>query len=322
MSGSSPRMRGAPTIACVKRSSLRFIPAHAGSTGPATPSVADYPVHPRACGEHERRDQRYRHVVGSSPRMRGAPARGCCRYRRRRFIPAHAGSTPVQDIPQGPTPVHPRACGEHTSMTRLACRVPGSSPRMRGAQYRHACNEYGTRFIPAHAGSTLSPGCRPGTEPVHPRACGEHSSDPRSSVRRFGSSPRMRGALEAWGRHHERHRFIPAHAGSTRCRHSSGSPAPVHPRACGEHPRRKVRRRPASGSSPRMRGARDWQPENVSGYRFIPAHAGSTDRGFCVVRTCPVHPRACGEHHLLAIIVYGVSGSSPRMRGAHVTGGL
>ena len=52
--------------------------------------------------------------------------------------------------------------------------------------------------------------------------------------------------------------------------------------------------------------------------RIIPAYAGST-------RTCKAvwlwhrdHPRVCGEHGKVGALTSKISGSSPRMRGAHI----
>ena len=48
---------------------------------------------------------------------------------------------------------------------------------------------------------------------------------------------------------------------------------------------------------------------------IIPAYAGNT---FCFVLFYGVsrdHPRICGEHHAVIIFNFGVSGSSPHMRG-------
>ena len=49
--------------------------------------------------------------------------------------------------------------------------------------------------------------------------------------------------------------------------------------------------------------------------RFIPAHAGNTDRPPARSRRIPVHPRACGEHLCHDSFRGCFCGSSPRMRG-------
>ena len=114
LAGSSPRMRG---TRCRR------------STNPRQSSV-----HPRACGEHLDDLPAVPHGAGSSPRMRGTLATLGQVIRAQRFIPAHAGNTPVRRTGCGPRPVHPRACGEHATW---AARFSGER-----------------RFIPAHAGNT------------------------------------------------------------------------------------------------------------------------------------------------------------------------
>ena len=53
--------------------------------------------------------------------------------------------------------VHPRGCGEHVSRYQRPASTPGSSPRVRGAQVYRSVLVAFDRFIPAGAGSTMSP---------------------------------------------------------------------------------------------------------------------------------------------------------------------
>ena len=53
-----------------------------------------------------------------------------------------------------------------------------------------------TRFIPACAGSTDRPALTAALIAVHPRVCGEHSMTVPLPDCLFGSSPRVRGALD------------------------------------------------------------------------------------------------------------------------------
>ena len=99
--GSSPRMRGARVHSDEALARVRFIPAHAGSTGIARVRRHAGTVHPRACGEHCSTCPSIPEPSGSSPRMRGAPIPKSCILSPARFIPAHAGSTPFV-IPCGP----------------------------------------------------------------------------------------------------------------------------------------------------------------------------------------------------------------------------
>ena len=72
--GSSPRLRGAPSLTNVASSESRLIPASAGSTVTAGLIYAYTQAHPRVCGEHLGRKPEHAYYVGSSPRLRGAPA--------------------------------------------------------------------------------------------------------------------------------------------------------------------------------------------------------------------------------------------------------
>ena len=91
--GSSPRMRGTPRGALVKRLGARIIPAHAGNSGRDRRTLIVVSDHPRACGElaHVIIPENFSH--GSSPRMRGTlDVKGCHGYFSR-IIPAHAGNS-------------------------------------------------------------------------------------------------------------------------------------------------------------------------------------------------------------------------------------
>ena len=193
-----------------------------------------------------------------------------------RFIPAHAGNTvqPRDDV--RPTPVHPRACGEHNQQALQRCSYFGSSPRMRGTPTTCVVEALSKRFIPAHAGNTPNKLDISFKMPVHPRACGEHGTPRKTTIQVFGSSPRMRGT-----RHFDRgfppvDRFIPAHAGNTPAASVQIHPDAVHPRACGEHLTTACLSLKTHGSSPRMRGTPSQPYAIYRRVRFIPAHAGNT----------------------------------------------
>ena len=84
----------------------------------------------------------------------------------------------------------------------------------------------------------------------------------------------------------------------------------------GAHRRRCTAMRGAAGSSPRMRGARNFLNAALASVGIIPAYAGSTC-SFSYGRTCSWdHPRVCGEHRYERTGVDRLRGSSPRMRGA------
>ena len=70
--GSSPRMRGARTIAIPGVWIEGIIPAYAGSTNTGTCTDTWSTDHPRVCGEHINSNIGMSYPRGSSPRMRGA----------------------------------------------------------------------------------------------------------------------------------------------------------------------------------------------------------------------------------------------------------
>ena len=151
-----------------------------------------------------------------------------------RFIPAHAGNSPLASVSMRPPPVHPRACGELILCPLLLRSNTGSSPRMRGTRRRGTHHRWRNRFIPAHAGNSHAPS--------------------KWWLWLHGSSPRMRGTQHKVLHRNAGPRFIPAHAGN------SGQPThdqrslTVHPRACGELRANAVISPTDNGSSPRMRG--------------------------------------------------------------------
>ncbi len=126
---------------------------------------------------------------------------------------------------------------------------------MRGAPDGTFTNRVYVRFIPAYAGNTLFSINRVDLSSVHPRVCGEHSTNPASyyffpvhprvcgehvSIHIIvsfstGSSPRMRGTLSIISSNERIQRFIPAYAGNTSDRLIKISINAVHPRVCGEH---------------------------------------------------------------------------------------
>ena len=130
---------------------------------------------------------------------------------------------------------------------------------------------------------------------VHPRAGGEHLADAGAKIDGYGSSPRRRGTRPYVGVREDGVRFIPAQAGNTRGRLELADPAPVHPRAGGEHDA----------------GAGDVGEPG----RFIPAQAGNTATGAVSFSAPTVHPRAGGEHRGHGEGRGRLDGSSPRRRG-------
>ncbi len=255
--------------------------------------------------------------IGSSPRTRGTLAVRYCGQDVDRFIPAHAGNTPLTTPRSSPPTVHPRARGEHTSPVSSSMYSIGSSPRTRGTHFVVVENGAPGRFIPAHAGNTPVTHKCSDKDPVHPRARGEHSSDDALSAVRPGSSPRTRGTRGAARGKCAGVRFIPAHAGNTSSVTSIRRKLTVHPRARGEHAAFITAHVRMVGSSPRTRGTPVAATLVHELCRFIPAHAGNTTACWSPAPPSPVHPRARGEHSAGEGLRLARVGSSPRTRGTH-----
>ena len=293
-----------------------IIPAYAGSTLAGRIRPCKTRDHPRVCGEHPVATALPLVRMGSSPRMRGAPGHVDLVCELVGIIPAYAGSTASPCCPAAASRDHPRVCGEHTTLTGLDVKAPGSSPRMRGARRLQHPGNRRPGIIPAYAGSTstMPTSCSPSWD--HPRVCGEHGAAGRSTSRPAGSSPRMRGARHncmffvcKWG-------IIPAYAGSTEAQNLVALALGDHPRVCGEHRMSGDVAENAAGSSPRMRGAplEVRRPGREGG--IIPAYAGSTPTKLVRDEAPRDHPRVCGEHPRTPSAVTPSVGSSPRMRGA------
>ena len=268
------------------------------------------------CGEHRFAALARHETRGSSPHVRGAP--GIHRLARLYdgIIPACAGSTKPCVVSFSVSGDHPRMCGEH-----MVCFIPrflslGSSPHVRGAHCNY-CNVL--RFagiIPACAGST--PARYPAWQRLrdHPRMCGEHTPMAAAHTCLEGSSPHVRGALQASRRSGARPGIIPACAGSTKAQRCGDAEGRDHPRMCGEHDLSRRTVALPRGSSPHVRGARPWRDCRAVRAGIIPACAGSTyaNTDGCILSGD--HPRMCGEHVCEHGRVHPIRGSSPHVRGA------
>ena len=215
--------------------------------------------------------------------------------------------------------VHPRVCGEHTSSVLSFIIPTGSSPRLRGTRRPPGLLSLSRRFIPASAGNTKRDHHHLVIHAVHPRVCGEHLTNHNVSAITDGSSPRLRGTLNGGISCILLLRFIPASAGNTQPSTPTGAGSTVHPRVCGEHPLLRYCTNPLSGSSPRLRGTQSATMAAPLHMRFIPASAGNTPYRRSAFWSSTVHPRVCGEHSPSWCSCRMATGSSPRLRGTHVT---
>ena len=296
--GSSPHVRGALRTRTFVRVVRGIIPACAGSTARFSTVNGLTGDHPRMCGEHNGYRFDAEKPRGSSPHVRGAPVCSTCTPRNTGIIPACAGST--RNPPTRP-PLrwdHPRMCGEHETLCSFLQRIRGSSPHVRGAHCNY-CNVL--RFagiIPACAGST--PARYPAWQRLrdHPRMCGEHTPMAAAHTCLEGSSPHVRGALQASRRSGARPGIIPACAGSTKAQRCGDAEGRDHPRMCGEHDLSRRTVALPRGSSPHVRGARPWRDCRAVRAGIIPACAGSTyaNTDGCILSGD--HPRMCGEHRI------------------------
>ena len=111
--GSSPRLRGTPTALSLAPCRGGIIPALAGNTRMSATVVTSSWDHPRACGEHQKKEYGTGKPMGSSPRLRGTLHGLCAVPDGGGIIPALAGNTALCLALDKHHRDHPRACGEH-----------------------------------------------------------------------------------------------------------------------------------------------------------------------------------------------------------------
>ena len=274
--GSSPRLRG--TLADLPHAvtDRGIIPALAGNTETAGPFSNTFGDHPRACGEHVDIVSQGDSNMGSSPRLRGTPARRPTMRARPGIIPALAGNTIVSVARGNRTRDHPRACGEHARHWQQPPLDEGPSPRLRGTLHHIVLEGCTIGIIPALAGNTLFLATHFRAVWDHPRACGEHNYRIIPINPEQGSSPRLRGTPDL-GQSATMHAgIIPALAGNTVMLGMSSMTAWDHPRACGEHFALVSLMLSRLGSSPRLRGTHLVDAGLHGRVGIIPALAGNT----------------------------------------------
>ena len=86
---------------------------------------------------------------------------------------------------------------------------------MRGTQFQFRRAVERQWIIPADAGNTHTTDQDHSEQEDHPRGCGEHYCHSVAVGTPMGSSPRMRGTLQATKARHDRDGIIPADAGNT-----------------------------------------------------------------------------------------------------------
>ena len=274
--GSSPQVRGTPCSSWTQDTSSRFIPAGAGNTSATVTTMALITVHPRRCGEHGVAREIPCLQIGSSPQVRGTHSISRQGKPLSRFIPAGAGNTQGRRCGLCADSVHPRRCGEHILRKDTGAPSIGSSPQVRGTLKGAGVDCAQIRFIPAGAGNTRRAWWGCGSNPVHPRRCGEHALGISATEASTGSSPQVRGTRPSITSGSAPSRFIPAGAGNTAATMATARISSVHPRRCGEHAVAVNDWAQNGGSSPQVRGTQQPDIRIQPGRRFIPAGAGNT----------------------------------------------
>ena len=130
--GSSPRVRGKRAVAAQVRGPEGLIPACAGKTDASVFGGGVGEAHPRVCGENIEPKIMPNPALGSSPRVRGKPARLRGATKWTRLIPACAGKTSDSLRSSLGDRAHPRVCGENIAWVVASAAAVGSSPRVRG----------------------------------------------------------------------------------------------------------------------------------------------------------------------------------------------
>ena len=300
--GSSPRLRGTRGGWCRLLGATGIIPALAGNTAIGATPASPTGDHPRACGEHTLRDVCSIADLGLSPRLRGTlpcHAPFTCFIG---IIPALAGNTSRGPFRSAGRWDHPRACGEHLHLPADQVHTAGSSPRLRGTLCPASSAGCSAGIIPALAGNTDVHVHIAVTSWDHPRACGEHLSLVEQTTPYPGSSPRLRGTLDADAEAGGVPGIIPALAGNTTYYTFFAYATKDHPRACGEHGEELRPDDLCMGSSPRLRGTLGVIDAHLSFLGIIPALAGNTSPWRFAVYWPWDHPRACGEHSWFAAV--------------------
>ena len=293
--GSSPLTRGKRRGRRSSRPSRRLIPAHAGKTSSLARNPRAAAAHPRSRGENIVPYWPPRRRTGSSPLTRGKPeaarARGLCLG----LIPAHAGKTNSRPRRNLRRAAHPRSRGENRSGVRRRRLRGGSSPLTRGKPSPASSSASPGRLIPAHAGKTKTPRCRPSRRAAHPRSRGENADQVPCCTVIVGSSPLTRGKPRVEIQRSGGQGLIPAHAGkTTACQFFS---------------------RIADGSSPLTRGKPLTGVGGPPAPGLIPAHAGKTSDRLGGHQDGRAHPRSRGENSVRRVHREAAPGSSPLTRG-------
>ena len=173
-------MRGKRLSRSLAEGAAGLIPACAGKTRSSTARARWSPAHPRVCGENIRRVRGVDILDGSSPRVRGKPAKISSLGFISGLIPACAGKTFERKFKGWVNGAHPRVCGENDLPSVSTFRDMGSSPRVRGKRHHQILIGDRIGLIPACAGKTVFFAREFNVCGAHPRVCGENGKLPRT----------------------------------------------------------------------------------------------------------------------------------------------
>ena len=134
-----------------------------------------------------------------------------------------------------------------------------------------------------------------------------------------GSSPQVRGKQPVETESEGEDRLIPAGAGKTRPMARTVIPVSAHPRRCGENIISGIALQVVTGSSPQVRGKPSGATGSTGASRLIPAGAGKTSARVGLRDWNSAHPRRCGENFFSTAYRSSLCGSSPQVRGKHVS---
>ena len=315
--GSSPLTRGKHHASRRTRTRPRLIPAHAGKTPRGGASHCGQRAHPRSRGENTWILRRRCSRSGSSPLTRGKLVPVLHYLLLKGLIPAHAGKTRRERVPDREVKAHPRSRGENLSGLIFLFFGLGSSPLTRGKRGAIPTSQCPPRLIPAHAGKTRTRSWQTVKAAAHPRSRGENGAFGRARSCTTGSSPLTRGKPRGSVFSVIVGRLIPAHAGKTG--HDAGVTRVhwAHPRSRGENSSSRAGTCWHFGSSPLTRGKPAVIAAGPDAERLIPAHAGKTMRPPCQCVGNRAHPRSRGENKVGSLEHHARAGSSPLTRGKH-----
>ena len=170
---------------------------------------------------------------GLSPRGRGKLCPSAVMRTSPRSIPAWAGETSSNLLPDCSRKVYPRVGGGNSTWRPLWRRIGGLSPRGRGKRIARDEYYHDGGSIPAWAGETTPAMPRMSTTPVYPRVGGGNIFPLHQQQPRLGLSPRGRGKQAHQPRAVIVVGSIPAWAGETRRRSRLSPRSPVYPRVGG-----------------------------------------------------------------------------------------